>query len=543
MRVLYLHLIVVFFFNFNLNSQTTWDGISWNNGSPNLTTDAIIDGAYTTASNGIFNCNNLNVTINGNLTISENTTIQIQSDLNNLGAFTVENTGSLIMIDDSGTATGTVVVKRDTPNYLTSDINSFYSSPLIEADSNMASIFNSDDIVFYWDTTNSPTFWVGPLNKNTTNFLLGKGYAARPDNLSGVITRTYTGQVNTGDVTVAVNYSDSSTSPGQFGYNIIGNPYPSAIDWFAFKEDNASLLSGTMYYWRQLEGATTNYASDYVALNYLGVVPYNAATEFIGVGQGFVVKTNATGNVVFKNSHRVDDNSQFFRNQSRTQTINNSWFNLEGASQTSTILIGFNENATTGFDNDYDGVFIGGTDLLQLYSLIGNEKLLINGQPELQAPNNVSVPLGIVTPSTGNYTISIEEEFISTDYFIRLEDTETNITTDLRLTDYTFNVNTAGETNSRFIMHYEYNTTLGLDEEAYLKTDFKAFFSQGILNTHIIGNNNPQLLNIYDVSGKTLFSGAFKNKINLSHINSGVYFVEILFQNRESNTKSVINKK
>lgn len=525
-------------------SQTIWDGTTWDNGIPNIAIEATINGVYNTADHGAFSCSNLNVTINGDLTISESTTIQVQLNVTNQGTFTIEDKGSLIMIDPAGNALGNIAVLRKTPDYPTTDINSFYSSPIIEADSNMASIFNNDDIVYYWDTTNSPTFWIGPMDKSTTSFLLGKGYAARPDNTSGVITRSYTGQINTGDIVVPVNYSDSSTSPGQFGYNIIGNPYPSAIDWFAFKEDNASLLSGTMYYWRQLENGTTNYASDYVALNYLGVVPYNAATEFIGTAQGFVAKTNTTGNVVFKNSQRVaNSNGQFFRNQSRMTTVNNSWFNLEGVSETSTILIGFNSNATTTFDDDYDGIFIGGTDPLQLYSIMGLEKLLINGQPELVAPNNVAIPLGIVTSSSGNYTISIDQEFISTDYFIKLEDTQENITTDLRLTDYTFSVSTPGENNSRFIMHYEYDMSLSVDEQSIIdENSVKAFFVGEALNIIIEGDLNPKKIELYEINGKLIYRNAHQNKLLIPNLSSGVYIIKTSFDENNSISKSILKQ-
>jgi len=303
-----------------------------------------------------------------------------------------------------------------------------------------------------------------------------------------------------------------------------------------------------MYYWRQLEGTATNFASDYVALNYLGVVPYNAATEFIGTAQGFVAKTNATATVTFKNSHRVaNSNGQFFShtatsNPSRMQTVNNSWFNLEGTNETSTILIGFNSNATINFDDDYDGIFIGGTDPLQLYSLVGTEKLLINGQPELLPPNNVDVPLGITTTVAGTYTISIEEEFISTDYFIKLEDTETNTVTDLRLSDYTFSVTTPEEDNTRFIMHYEYDTTLSISDAELETPILKAYFDNDDLHVSTNSNSQPDTIEIYDTNGKILFNGLFKPVTELSNFKSGVYIVKFNYTNFNSISRSIIKQ-
>jgi len=125
-------LFLLLVFNFSSFGQTSWNGTSWSNGLPDLSTDVIIDGNYATAINGEFNAQNLDVTLNGSLTISENTTITVQLNVANLGVFNIEDTATLLMIDPTGTASGSFIVKRNTPDYPTADINSFYSSPLID---------------------------------------------------------------------------------------------------------------------------------------------------------------------------------------------------------------------------------------------------------------------------------------------------------------------------------------------------------------------------------------------------------------------------
>jgi hypothetical protein len=548
MKALYL-LLLLLFSSISIAQTTTWDGSSWSNGVPNNSTDAIITGNYDTSINGDFTAKNLSVSISGAMTITSANSITVQTNIDNLGNFTIEDKGSLVMIDDIGTVFGNYIVKKNTPDYTQVGSTSFFSSPMIESDSNITSIFNTDDTIFYWDASVSPTYWVFIPHEESpgvsNNLGLGRGYAVRADMTTGNITRIFSGEMNTGDVSVPVYYSDSSTSPGQFGYNIVGNPYPSAIDWFAFKADNASILSGTMYVWRQQAIGGINHASSYIALNSLGTVPYEAANEFIGSAQGFVVKTNATSNVVFKNSHRVSNNQQFFRNSndSNRRALGNSWLKLEGATNKSTILIGFNSNATTAFDNDYDGIFIGGTDPLQLFSLNGTDKLLINGQPELTAPNDTSIPLGIKAAVTGNYTISIEEEFIGPEYLIKLEDTQATTITDLRISDYTFAVNSTDEDTSRFIIHYEYDTTLGimnvLDEK-----DFKIFFDNDEQLNIIVegGKQLPESFDIYDISGKLLFTDMYSPLTNTQNIASGIYLIRLNYKNLGTVSKSVVKK-
>ena len=548
MKALFL-LLLLHVSLFTIAQTTTWDGVMWSNGVPNIATDVIITGIYDTSFNEGFTAKNLSVMATGTVIITNDKTITVKTNIDNLGNFTIEDKGSLIMIDDVGTVFGNYIVKRNTPTYAQVGSTSFFSSPMIEADSNITSIFNPDDTIFYWDTSVSPTYWVFIPHEEppgVSNKLgLGKGYAVRADMTTGSIERTFTGELNTGDVSVPVYYSDSSTSPGQFGYNIIGNPYPSAIDWFTFKADNAAILSGTLYVWRQQETGGINHASSYIALNSLGTVPYDSANEFIGSAQGFVVKTNATSNVVFKNSHRVSNNQQFFRNSvtSRRRTEGNSWLKLEGASNKSTILIGFNSNATTAFDNDYDGIFIGGTDPLQLYSLNGMDKLLINGQPELAVPGfDTSIPLGVKADVTGNYTISIDEEFIGPEYLIKLEDTQTMTIADLRVSDYNFTISTTDEDNTRFIIHYEYDTGLGI-EDVLDEKDFKIFFDQEQLYIIIAGNFElPESFAIYDVSGKLLYSDTYRALINTQNLSSGIYLIRLNYKGLGTISKPVVKK-
>ncbi|NND10574.1 MAG: T9SS type A sorting domain-containing protein [Flavobacteriaceae bacterium] len=540
------NLLLLFLITIGSFAQTTWDGTSWSSGTPDNTIDAIITGSYDTSLHGEFTAKNLSVAVTGSIIVQPSTSITVHTNLDNLGSFTIEDKGTLLMIDDSGTVFGNYAVNRDTPDYLTIGWTSFFSSPVIEDDSNITSIFNSSDVIFYWDTSISPTNWIFIPHEESpgvSNKLgLGKGYAVRSDVETGVITRTFTGELNTGDISVPVYYSDSSTSPGQFGYNIVGNPYPSAIDWFAFKDDNSSILSGTMYLWRQQATGGVNHASSYIALNALGVVPYNSANEFIGSAQGFVVKTNSDSNVVFKNSHRVTNNEQFFRSGNRRNTDNNSWLKIEGAGNKSTILVGFHVNATTGFDNDYDGIFIGGTDPLQLYSLNGTDKLLINGLPELVAPNDVSVALGIKSATTGSFTISLEEEFISPDFLIKLEDTQEMIITDLRSIDYTFTVNNTAANESRFVLYYEYDTSLSNDDVQIDENKVKAFFKHDELNIMVNVNRSPSSMSIYDLMGNEILKGAFNSRTLTYGLSSGIYLIELNFKEYGRVYKTVIKQ-
>lgn len=65
--------------------STTWNGTTWTEGSPTATLEAIIDDAYSTASNGSFTCKKLTVNANKSLTINASTNLTIQNEVINNG--------------------------------------------------------------------------------------------------------------------------------------------------------------------------------------------------------------------------------------------------------------------------------------------------------------------------------------------------------------------------------------------------------------------------------------------------------------------------
>ena len=127
------------------------------------------------------------------------------------------------------------------------------------------------------------------------------------------------------------------------GYNLIGNPYPSNIDFAELYAANSDLIYNTAYFWTNLnhnpESQGSNYPNgrtinNYAILNGTGGIPatnskqptdsgYKASqipNEFIKVGQGFIVrkKVAGDGDMIFNNAMRSNDNTgHFFRKKPR----------------------------------------------------------------------------------------------------------------------------------------------------------------------------------------------------------------------------------
>ena len=477
----------------------------------------------------------LEVQTGAEIIINDGGTLDVNYDLLNNGTITVKNNGSIINRESKPVSgSGTFIVKRDTPDYLPY-FYSIWSTPVTEADSQMNTIFTNWVDIYDYDTSQNPATYV--KLGGGANMEVGKGYFIRSINDSGVITRTFDGTINNGDIDEPI-YHNSPTDNN----NLIGNPYPSAIDWLAFHADNSDILNGTMYYWSQSYAGPNNLASDYVSFNYMGSnVP--GTTGDIATGQGIFVESLQAGTVTFKNTHRVvGNNNQFFRS-SENPDNGKSWLRLSGTMGYSPILIGFVPGATDGYENAYDGNFINEGAALEFYSFIDSNKYSIQGRSELQAHQNIQVPIGFEVTSAGDYTISIELDYIDSSSFeILLEDTLLNSITDLRTSDYTFNVASPTEDNSRFILHYNYNETLNSEEFVGEPNSIKSFF----FNDELITNRSEGLsllsLQLYDIAGKEILTVNYEDRIYINNLSSGIYIVKYLSENKKIVSRKIIKR-
>ena len=471
---------------------------------------------------------------NSEITIEDGGTLNVYYDVINDGTITIENNGSFILQDnESVVGDGTFIIKRDSPDY-PADYYSIWSTPVTEEDSKIGTVFTNSIIGYKYDASQNPSAYVQVGANN--NMEVGRGYFIRSDNDSGILTRTFTGSVNNGTIQESI-YHNSSTD----NFNLIGNPYPSAIDWLSFYNDNSEILDGTVYLWSQSEVGPNNSASDYISFNATGS-PDTEVNGKIAGGQGFFVKSIQPGSVKFNNTQRVvGDNNQFYKQQSNDNE-NKSWFRLSGTMGYSPILIGFIEGATDDFETVYDAEFLNEGASIEFYSLIDDTKCDVQGRSVLQPNQSVQVPLGYQVTTAGNYTISKVLEYIDSSFEILLEDTLENTMTDLRLLDYSFDVAGPTEDNSRFIIHYNYNQTLGSEEFMEVTDYLSSFFSGNELVTKNNKEELPLSIRLFDMSGKEILHSDYRDRIQIHNLSSGFYIVKYTFENSSVLTQKIIKR-
>jgi len=509
-------------------STTLWNGTSWNNGTPTSSTTVIIDGNYDTNINGNIDCCSMIVNQNKTLIINSGQYVNIQNELVNNGTVNI-NDGSLVQLINVNNV-GSVNYNRNVSSLKGYDYV-YWSSPVNNQILN--SLYSNPSMGFSYEW--NPTFnningtqgnWVSP----TTTMTSAKGYIIRASSSygwTGNLTSVFTGVPNNGNITIPIQRG--SLSGQNDNYNLIGNPYPSAINSLQFLTFNTN-IQGFVYLWTHgaAPSSTTsspfystfqyNYTSnDYITYN--GTATTNGPTGFngdIASGQGFFVVMNdgtaSTESIVFKNDMRNTNNSQFYRQNNQKSRI---WIDLVDSNlQSSRMVVGYVDGATNNKDRLYDAVT---TTSNKFYSLINNEPHIIQGR-SLPFKKNDEVKLGINITTSGIYKIAIAEvDGVFNTRDIYLEDKLLNITYDLKSNPYTFTSN-VGVFNDRFVLKYKTNN-----------------------GNNIKVRNNIRKVSVYDMMGVKVFEGNDEAYQNMVLVKNHIYIVKTEMEDGFVITKKVIN--
>ena len=589
---------------------TTWSAGTWDNGVPNLTTVAIINDTYNTGTNGNIEACNLYINTGNTLTVSANSYATVQYSIYNNGGLIVQHQGSVVQIDDAGIYddSGSALGSPTTVEKLTSTLDAWYeytywSSPvsgetfgnaLFQSSPSRRFSFNAANFIdSTYETNNDNTATIGAgiddidddgndwqLMAGTDVLTPGVGYAAThsiaafsgPNNYN----YSFRGPLNTGTIVVSVERND--TELGDTNWNLIGNPYPSAIDAdLFFTENNFATnptdgkLDGAIYLWSQATppSATTNgnevlnfSNNDYAVINGAAEVAGGdliTPDRFIPSGQGFFVTysnspASTSGNVRFNNAMRVNSNNdQFFRTANQNGIDNKIWVNLTSdLGVHNQIAVAYVNGATADNDGEFYDAKKSGAILsdIALYSLIPNndKKLAIQGKSPQDINLSEVIYLGFINnieiPSI--FTISIDH--LQGDFLLNntayLKDNLLNTHHNLTNSDYVF-TSDQGEFNNRFEIVFT-NPALSIDE-----------FTLNNENTSIISLPNDEIkvtapkhlkiknVTIYDALGRKIIK--LKGQENtetyqLNNISQAVYLAEIELSNKQIVTKKFIKK-
>ena len=519
-----------------------WTSNGWlNNITPDLNTDAVIDFDYQTSQQGTFLSKSVWVR-NGIFKVSENNSITVEENINNLGnanQFLVENNASIIQNQQMNNL-GLATIQRNSSLLKRLDYT-LWASPIANQNLKDFSPLTLNNRFYSYNPQTNLYFSVDPL---TTNFQTGKGYSIRmPDNhptVSSVWQGQFTGTPNNG------NYSVSLPSvAGSYGYHLVGNPYPSPIHAKTLVQNNSD-ITGVLYFYRKTNNInqTTNPTPSYCTWSAAGgtngtFVSNGQAQVFdplgiIQVGQGFFVQTLSAGGVLnFTNNVRISNfNNQFFKSNSlNTTTTNYSriWLNLIGSEgRFSQMAVGYFDNGTNNFDPEVDALYFNDGDT-GISSILEDKFLTIQAR-DLNFSTNDTFPLHIKIGQEGTYQITIDQLdgiFNNGNTPVYLEDLFTQTIHLLNSGAYTF-YSSSGNFSNRFVLKFN-NTPLNNSSESI--NSLIAFYKNNKIHLQLPEISNYQL-SLFDLSGRMMNQWSVSNErifsIDIPNLTPQIYLLHVM---------------
>ena len=366
------------------------------------------------------------------------------------------------------------------------------------------------------------------------------------------------GTLNSGTIRVPINYNGTAT---ENNFNLIGNPYPSAIDTDELIETNAAI--DAVFFWDHLTDPsadtpgfnTQNFTMDDVSIrnNGMGIPSVNgdllsAPGQFMVSGQGFGIlglQSEAANNtpVTFTNALRVAGNNGAVRSNESTAE-NRLWLSMKSANYgiTSTTGISFTESGSIYIDSGLDTKRLNTS--ISLFSITDDEdQLAIQGRELFNETMQIDLGISSIIPEEELFTIGINqlEGFALSETAIFLIDHELGTRVNLKKQDYTFTAS-EGIDAARFTIAFT-NTALTVTENSVLDSAI-TMYPNPATDRIVISSTGDQLMTralITTINGKQVleFTGTQEREeqIAIDTLSPGIYFVQI-----QTNKGTVVKK-
>tara|TARA_R110002050_G_scaffold97893_3_gene203431 strand:- start:5411 stop:8482 length:3072 start_codon:yes stop_codon:yes gene_type:complete len=536
---------------------------------PNVINSPVISGTTTRE------CGLLTIESGATLQINDNAVLKPSSDIVNNGTIIIGNNSSLLQTAagaDNNSGQGTYEVKR-TGN-VTDFVYNIWSSPMQSAsvsstfiNANPCDLWVFEGATQRWNHDYAVGFSTSCYGNNvvfTSNDVIsggdgmmdaGRGYFA-PGNATP--TRTFTGKVNNGPISIPIQATTlgnpGGTGWGDDDWNLIGNPYPSAISATAFWNENsvnnARIITG-LYFWDEAD--TTggyNQNSDYASWNLAGGVNSGNSAKIptgqIASGQGFWVVANSSTSVVFDNSMRTGLNDQFFKNG--VDDNHNLWVSCTSPSgYQNNILVGFNPNSTDGVDADFDAHKLIGNAHIKFASVIDSKEYVIQSLAMVPLQQTKVIPLTVSSDEYGDHVFAnYKMQNMSANYQIYLRDNYLGITKDLRVDSMVVSLDPNVNYTHRFELVVVNEM---LVDNSGGQTSLATSIDEMNLSTMRVIQNESELIvsnekgfsgfvKVVDITGKVIWSKSQNTEVNaltidISNWNNGVYILHVTNQENQ----------
>ncbi len=417
-------------------------------------------------------CNNLTIESGANLTIGETKALTVNGSLTNLAGYDglviksgSAGDGSLIQNTDNVPAT----VER----YFTGT-QWHYFCPSVKG-AELSALPTSKNL-YTWDASME---WGGVGDNNpwiaytADTLITAKGYAYYYYTTTLVFKDTLT----TETYTFTLDKSATGDEANQ-GWNLIGNPYASALDWEQIVTQTAFTngdIEAAIYFFDDdaQTGDQSNYRYYVPANGSASGVGTEDATATIPMGQAFFVKALTDGaQFTLSPSYRTHNSgTAFYKAQTSNEEKDILRLTISGKAGTDELVYRYVNGANPGFDKKFDAQkkypSNNSSNLIYYLSPDKSQSMAIASDDPATLYRDIN--LGILNVDQ-DLTISLKANSFDTQSNVYLEDKYLDTIVDLAATDYTFS-SEAGEFKDRFVLHFGTNRPpVATVKEIYIQT-------------------------------------------------------------------------
>ncbi|MHC1773883.1 MAG: T9SS type A sorting domain-containing protein [Lentimicrobium sp.] len=334
-------------------------------------------------------------------------------------------------------------------------------------------------------------------------------------------TAQFIGLLNRSNVTSYLYYNNPGSDPDRAGWNLIGNPFSSAIYWnqviLNSAEQSVYVWNGSQYIsWNGTIGALSN-----------GIIPPQSGFFVKALGPGYIQNRSVT----IPLSARVHSNVPFFK-ESVADMLE---LEVDGNNHKDQVFIRFNNDATRGFDIASDARKLYGVkEAPQLFSFTDGLEFTIN---ELPFFYKEIIDIGFTCGNSGDFLLIAKGlESFNNKVRIVLEDQKEGIFQDISDNrQYRFSY-ISGESEHRFKLHFTEISSIPESAEVNIYSVGKT-----LIVNNFTGLNGE--IQVFDFTGRMILNSIIdsgnQSSFTLSEA-AGPYVVKVLTAKGVHSRKVVI---
>ena len=426
-----------------------------------------------------------NVTIPAGLT--NYPTLSAAGSCNNLTIQSSASGNGSILGDNNLTVSGSISVER----YITGGVWHDLSASTQNQTVNNLYFNHTPDV--WLKSYNEPTNTRLPITSLSTPLTSGAGFEIWVETGNNV-TVSYNGALRTTDVTLTTSSTPALSYSGAdpLGYNLIGNPFASPLDWDLGTWGLSNMTNG-IWVWN---GSTY--------LDWVGGAG-SLTGGIIPMGQGFFVQTtSAAASITIPMDARVHSAQAYYKGV--TNAPDHMWIKAIKGEKIDQLTVVFAEDATLGFDNGRDSrkmlAFYGNAP--QIYAVEQDEKFGIDGLPTLtEAGRTVNVMYHV--GESGDQQLLANLESLP-DVKVLLEDAQTGIVQDLNENpEYLFEA-AQGDDPNRFTLYFNPTPTMISNLGDHSDVHVYAFQNEIYVRSEGEAVNASKTIWVYDMYGRVILN-------------------------------------